>query len=139
MPGGDRNRLLLSISLAHGDNFDVPGLGSHAVDGRHGQAISLRGRDRTGAVGRGPGNSAVLIVAEEACIDILGRHHNIEVQGVHAVRGAAKAEFNHLRLVAGIDDMNPRHPLAAHRVVRHQGQIAAIGGGRHGLGAGHSR
>ena len=40
------------------------------------------------------------------------------------------------RAVAGIDDMNVRHPLAAHRVIRHQGEIAALGGNGHGLGAG---
>ena len=34
--------------------------------------------------------------------------------------------------------MNPRHPLVAHRVVGHQGEIAALGGGRHGLGTGRS-
>ena len=62
----------------------------------------------------------------------------IEIESVHPIRGAAEADFNHLRAVAGIDDMNPRHPLVAHRVVRHQGEIAALGDGRRGLGDGHS-
>lgn len=34
--------------------------------------------------------------------------------------------------------MDARNPLIAHRVAGRQGQIAALGGGRHGLGAGHS-
>ena len=135
--GGERNRLLLILSPAHGDDFHIPGLGPHAVDGRQGQAVALRGRRRAGGVGRGPGHGAVRIVAEKARVDILRRHHYIEVQGVQAIGGAAQADFNHLRVVAGIDDMNPRYPLVAHRVVRHQGQIAALGGDRHGPGAGH--
>ena len=71
-PGGNRNRLILINRLAHGDDFDIPGLGPHAVDRGHHQAVTLLGRRRAGAVRRGPGNVAALIVAEEARVDILG-------------------------------------------------------------------
>ena len=125
--GGGRNRLVVS-RLAHGDDFDIAGLSPRTIKRRYRKAVTLRGRDRTGGVGRGPGNVAVLIVAEEARVDILGRHHEIEVEGVHPIRGAAQTELDDLRVLAGIDDMNARHPLAAHRVIRHQGQVAQIVG-----------
>ena len=34
--------------------------------------------------------------------------------------------------------MNPRHPLPPNRVIRHQGEVAALGDGRDGLGDGYS-
>ena len=125
--GSGRNRLGVS-RLAHGDDFDIPGLGPRTINSGHRKAVALRGRRGAGAVGRGPGNVAVLIVAEEARVDILGRHHEIEVEGVHAIRGAAQAKLDYLRHVAGIDDMNAGNPLAANRVIRHQGQVAQVVG-----------
>ena len=136
VPGGERNRLVVS-RLPHGDNFHIPGLGPHTVDGRQGQALALRGRRRAAAVRRGPGHGAVLIVTQKARVHVFGRHHHIEVQGVQTIGGTAEADFDHLRALRGIDDMNPRHPLVAHCVVGHQGEIATLGGGRHGPGDGH--
>ena len=54
------------------------------------------------------------------------REHHDKVQGVHPVRGAAKAQLDHLRAIRGVDDMQTRDPLAPHRVIGHQGQIAAL-------------
>ena len=72
MLGGNRNRLPLSLSLAHGDDFHIAGLGPHAVDGRQGQALSLRGRRRAGGVRRGPCDIAVRIVAEKTRVHVRG-------------------------------------------------------------------
>ena len=51
VPGGECNRLALIPGRAHGDNFNVAGLGVRAVNGGHGQALALRRRHRAAGVG----------------------------------------------------------------------------------------
>ena len=128
-PGRQRHRLLLIARRAHGDHFHIARLCPRAVNLRHRQAAARGGRYRATAVRRGPGDGAVGLIAQETRVHVMRRQHHDKVQGIQGVRGAAEAQLDHLRALRGVDDMQARDPLAPHRVIGHQGQIAALVGG----------
>ena len=135
--GRQRNRLSLIFGRAHGDDFDVARLGAGPVQAGHVQAIALCGRHRAAGVGRGPGDGAVGVTAQKTRVHVVGRQHQVEVQRVHGVGGAAKTQLDHLGARGGVDNMQAGDPLIQHRVIGHQGQIAALVGRQRGLGTGY--